>query len=69
MSILGDLYVGIEMASQSVRTVGSYRMIKDSRQGSVNKWYVYKGTESGSMELVKYGSMTECSKFLDDVYN
>lgn len=68
MSILGDKYIGIEKASESIRTVGSYRMIKETRQGSVNHWYIYKGTDSGMMELVKEGSMTECSKFLDQVY-
>lgn len=68
MSILGDAYISIDRASESIRTVGAYRMIKETRQGSVNHWYIYKGTDSGMMVLIKEGTMTECSKFLDQVY-
>ena len=68
MAILGDKYIDINQLRDIVRQVGSYRMVKENRQGSVNNWYIYKGTDSGMCELVKEGTMTECSIFLDNCY-
>lgn len=63
---LGDRYTGM-IDHDIVRTLGSVIMVRETRQGSVNHFYVYKRTDTGGCALLFEGNMTECSVFMDNL--
>lgn len=61
----GDFIVRDIEVKDIVRTQGSYKLVKSSQQ---NKYCVYRSNEYGYYDLVKEGSLTQCSIYMDGLW-
>lgn len=63
---IGSLYTSMIRSQDIIQRNGSYVLVKETAQGSVNKFYVYKGNDSGYYDRIHEGTLAQCALILEN---